>query len=131
MKLLFYCSYFRKTATRFIIKNSQYLMDKRCFWSLSIFSIQNRSSVFGFVPLWRQLILYRFLGYLSIHSHQFECRQKKKKNRWNLSTSIISPARWKRWSMFFMSIGILWIWFSSQQFNQKYINIVFILSCFH
>ena len=53
-------------------------MDKRCFWSLSIFSIQNRSIIFGFVPMCRQLILYRFPGCWSIHLHQFECHQKAK-----------------------------------------------------
>ena len=50
-------------------------MDTRCFWGWSIFLIQNRSTIFGFVFLSRQLIL---LGCLSIHSDQFECRQKAK-----------------------------------------------------
>ena len=53
------------------------LMEKWCFWGLSIFLIQNRWTIFGFVPLCRQLILYRFLGFLGVHYHQFECRQKQ------------------------------------------------------
>ena len=56
------------------------LIDKRCFWGLNIFSIQNRLTISGFVPLSRQLIVYRLLGYLSIHPHQFEYRQKEKTN---------------------------------------------------
>ena len=43
-----------------------------------IFLIQNRTTIFGFIPLFRQLILYRVLGYLSIHSHQSDHRQKVK-----------------------------------------------------
>ena len=54
-------------------------MDKRCFWGLDISSIQNRSNISGFVPPWRQLILYRLLGYLSIHPHQFESTVRKQK----------------------------------------------------
>ena len=56
-----YQSYFEEAATRFVIKNNQCLIDRRCFWGLGIFSIQNRSTIFGFVPLCRQLILYRFI----------------------------------------------------------------------
>ena len=41
-------------------------------------SIQNRSTISEFVSPCRQLILYRFLGFLGIHYHQFECRQKAK-----------------------------------------------------
>ena len=33
-----------------VIQNNQCLMDKRCFWGLSIFSIQNRWVIFEFVP---------------------------------------------------------------------------------
>ena len=33
------------------------------------------------------------------------------KNRWSLSASIISLARWKRWFMFFTTMGILSTWF--------------------
>ena len=45
---------------------------------LSIFLIQNRSTNFGLVLLCRHLILYRFLGFLSIQHHQFKYRQKAK-----------------------------------------------------
>ena len=48
------------------------------FLRLKIFLIQNRSKIFGFVLLCRQLILYRFLGFLGIHYHQFECRYRVK-----------------------------------------------------
>ena len=54
------------------------LTDMRCFWGLNIFSIQNRSTISGFVSPCRQLILYRFPGFLGIHSHQSRCRQKAK-----------------------------------------------------
>ena len=50
---------------------------KLAFKGLSIFLIQNRSTIFGFAVLCRQLILYCFLGFLGIHYHQFECRQKQ------------------------------------------------------
>ena len=53
-------------------------MDKRCFWGLNIFLIQNRSTISGFVPLCRQLILYHFLGFLGIHYHRFEYHQEEK-----------------------------------------------------
>ena len=79
-------SYFEKAVTQFVClkaakrhKNNQCLMDKRCIWGLSIFLIQNRSIVFGFVLLCRQLILYCSLGFQCIHHHEFECHQKKKK----------------------------------------------------
>ena len=61
-----------------IIEKNRCLTDMRCFWSLTIFSIQNRSRFFRFVPPCRQLILYRFLGFLGISYHQFGCRQKAK-----------------------------------------------------
>ena len=63
-----------------IIENNQCLTDRRCFWGLSIFLFQNRSIISGFVLLCRQLTLYRFPGCLNIHYHQFECRQKVKKD---------------------------------------------------
>ena len=40
-----------------VIENDQSLMDKRCFWGLNIFLIQNGSASFRFVPPCRQLIL--------------------------------------------------------------------------
>ena len=61
-----------------IIENNRCLTDIRCFSGFNIFPIQNRSTISGFILPYRQLILYRFLGYLSIHYHQFECRQKAK-----------------------------------------------------
>ena len=69
-----------------VIKNNQCLTGKRYFWGLNIFLIQNRPTIFGFVLPCRQLIVYRFLGFLGIHYHQFECRQKVKTDR----VSIIS-----------------------------------------
>ena len=42
----------------------------RCF--------KNRSTISGFVLPCRQLILCRFLGFLGIHYHQLQCRQKAK-----------------------------------------------------
>ena len=33
---------------------------------------------FWFVPLYRQLILYRFPGFLGVYYHQFKFRQKAK-----------------------------------------------------
>ena len=59
-----------------IIENSQCLADTRCFQGLGIFLFQNKSTISGFVPLYRQLILCRFLEFLGIHYHQFECHQK-------------------------------------------------------
>ena len=53
-------------------------MDKRCFWGLSIFLIQNRSTIFVFAFLYRKLIFYRFLDFLGINYHQFVYRQKVK-----------------------------------------------------
>ena len=59
------------------------------FLRLHIFLNQNRSAIFRFAPLCRQLILYRFLGFiirllgfiivtLGIHYHQFKPRLKVK-----------------------------------------------------
>ena len=53
-------------------------MDNQCFWGLSIFLFQNRSTVFRNFPPCRRLILYRFLDCLGIHYHQLECCQKTK-----------------------------------------------------
>ena len=56
--------FFRKTAYLIRLlksshpvrnKNNQYLLGKRCFWALSIFLIRKRSTIFEFVPLYRQL----------------------------------------------------------------------------
>ena len=56
-------------------------MDKRCFWGLSIYLFNSKKiDNFWFVPLCKQLIMYRFLGFLGIHYHQFEYRQKAKKD---------------------------------------------------
>ena len=64
-----------------VTKNNQCLMDNRCFWGLIIYSIQNRSTIFRCVLICRQLTLHPLLGCLSIHPHQFECRQKAKKHK--------------------------------------------------
>ena len=49
----------------------------QCFWGLGIFSVQNRSTISGFVPLYRRLTLYHIPGFLSIRYYQFEYRKKK------------------------------------------------------
>ena len=36
------------------------------------------STISGFVPPCKRLILYHFLGIPGIHYHQFECRQEAK-----------------------------------------------------
>ena len=61
-----------------IIENNRCLRDEKYFWGLNIFSIQNRSTISGFVPPHRQLILYPFQGCLSIHHYQFGCVRKQK-----------------------------------------------------
>ena len=123
-------SYFEEAAIRFVIKNNQCLIGKRCFWGLGTFSIQSRPTISGFVPLNRQLILYRFLGLLGIHSHQFECLQKAKTDEANRPQLFHWPdekddlcfsRQWK----FFQHDD-----FHHNKFNQKYMNIVFILGCF-
>ena len=53
-------------------------MDKRCSWNVKIFLCQNRSTISGSVPQCRQLILWQFLGFLSIYYHRY--RQKVKTN---------------------------------------------------
>ena len=95
-----------------VIGNSQCLTDGRCSWGLGIFLFKDKSTISGFAPPCRQLILYRFLECLSIHYHYWVPSESK--NRWSLSASIISLAILKRWSMSFTATRILLIWFSSQ-----------------
>ena len=104
-------------------------MDKRCFRGLSIFLIQKRSTIFGFVPLCRLLILYRFLGYLSIHSHQSVYRQNAK------TDEAYQPKLFqcldekgdlgfsRQWEFFQHD-------FHHNNLTKKYMNIVFISHCF-
>ena len=58
---------FEKCSQEFFTENNRCLTNKRCFWGWSIFSIQNRYIVSGFASPYRQLILYAFLGFLSIN----------------------------------------------------------------
>ena len=67
---------------------------------------------FAGLPLCRQLILYRFLGCLSIHSHQFECRQKAKANEAYQPPLFHWPD--EKGDLCFHGKEILSTWFSSQ-----------------
>ena len=62
----------------------------------------------------RQLILYRFLGFLGIHYHQFQCRQKAKTDKAQISLNYFTShikkviyvfhGNWDSFDMIFITV---------------------------
>ena len=123
-----------------VIQNNQYLSDKGCFWGLSIFSIQNRSTISRFVPPWRRLTLYHFPGCLSIHFINSSSVRKQKQMK--ITSLNFFTGQTKIVIYVFHSNGnsfdIIFITIIQPKYikvtsfwSKQYVSIVFILSCFH